>query len=260
MIDLIGISLHYSVRPILRDLSLHIAAGELVAIVGPNGMGKSSLLNVMAGVHQPQQGQVVIEGRVRRRSEEDELAIRRRVVYLPDHPWLPDYVTGRNWVLAAGRLYDIPEERLFDHLDRMLPLFHLEEVADDLLMSYSAGQKKKIALAGALIADTPILLLDEPFSGGLDPSGIVALKHVLRRLVREQSKTIVMTTPVPEILEDLADRVAILHDGQVTAIGTIGELRQQAKGAATLAEALERMTHSETLSHIASYFARDRGP
>ncbi len=254
MIDLVGVSLHYSVRPILRDLSLHIEAGELVAIVGPNGMGKSSLLNVMAGVHSPQQGSVNIDGHVRRRSEEDELAIRRKVVFLPDHPWLPDSVTGRQFALAVGRLYDVADERLFEHLELLLPLFHLEEVADDLMQSYSAGQKKKIAIIVALVAERPILMLDEPFSGGLDPSGIVALKHLLRRLAREQGRTIVMTTPVPEILEDLADRVAILQDGRIEAIGSVAELRAQAQNAATLAEALEQMTQSDTLAHLERYF------
>jgi ABC-type multidrug transport system ATPase subunit len=218
-------------------------------------MGKSSLLNVAAGIHQPQRGEVLIDGHVRRRSEADELAIRRKVVFLPDHPWLPDRVTGRQFVLAAGRLYDIDDERLFEHVDRLLPVFHLDEIADDLIHGYSAGQKKKIALAAALVAETPILLLDEPFSGGLDPSGIVALKHLLKRLVRDRGRTIVMTTPVPEILEELADRVVILHEGEIKASGSVAELRQQAKGAATLAEALERMTQGQTLANLEHYFA-----
>src|SRR5205823_8211134 len=115
-------------------------------------------------------------------SVEEELAIRRAAVYLPDRPWLPANRTGREFLLGVGRLYDIADERLMDHADRLLALFELADRADAPIRDYSSGQQKKVAICGALIADAPALLLDEPFSGGLDPSGLMALKRVLQRL------------------------------------------------------------------------------
>src|SRR5688500_6532056 len=170
MIQLACVTQHYGVRPVLREVDLKIPAGRLTAIVGPNGMGKTTLLSVLAGVLSPQHGYVEIDGLRRRRTEEEELEIRRRVVYLPDHPWLPVLRTGREFLLAVGQLYIKDSDRLIDHVERLLALFQLRREGDWPIRSYSNGQKKKIAVAGALVTEAPILLLDEPFAGGLDPA------------------------------------------------------------------------------------------
>src|SRR5271168_3927567 len=175
MIELLDVTQHYGVRPVLKHINLRIERGELVVIVGPNGMGKTTLLGVMGGVLTPQHGTVSIDGRQRRASVEDELAIRRMAVYLPDQAFLPAMRTGREFLLAVGELYDVDVDRRFVHVDRLLDLFELKEQADRTISSYSAGQKKKIALASALLTEAPVLFLDEPFSGGLDPAGLLAL-------------------------------------------------------------------------------------
>jgi ABC-type multidrug transport system ATPase subunit len=256
MIELLDVTQHYGVRPVLKDVNLAIDSGQLIAIIGPNGMGKSTLLSAMAGVLAPQKGKVKINGRLRRASEEDELEIRRQVVYLPDQPWLPKNRTGREFLLAVGRLYDIDDDRLLDHVERLLRLFELTRHGDQPIRSYSAGQKKKIALAGALVTEAPILLLDEPFSGGLDPSGILALKRVLERLARRQDATIVITAPVPELVEDLAHRIVILHDGRIAAFDSLEGLRRMTQCDGPLAEVLERLIFPETLKNLKHYFER----
>ena len=96
MIELIDVTQHYGVRPVLRGISLRIERGEVITILGPNGMGKSTLLGVIAGVLSPQYGTVLIDGLKRRGSEEEELAIRKLAVYLPDQPWLPATQSARN--------------------------------------------------------------------------------------------------------------------------------------------------------------------
>lgn len=233
-------------------MHLEIPAGEVVAIVGPNGMGKSTLLSAIAGVLEPQSGYVEIDGRRRRSSEENELAIRSRVAYLPDHPWLPKNRTGREFMLAVGHLYGVATERLFDHVDRLLALFDLSREGDWPISSYSNGQKKKIAIAATLASDAPILLLDELFGGGLDPAGILALKQILVHLSRRDDVTVLMTAPVPELLEEVAQRVLVLREGAVAAFDTPANLRQQA-GTATLAEALGRLVFPEAMANIEAY-------
>ena len=260
MIKLSGVTQHYGVRPVLRHVDLCIEPGELTAIVGPNGMGKSTLLGVMAGVLSPQQGYVEIDGLRRRRSEVEELEIRRRVVYLPDHPWLPVNRTGREFLLGVGRLYDVDQESLFDHIERLLRLFELGREGDWPIRTYSNGQKKKIAICSALVTDAPILLLDEPFTGGLDPSGILALKRVLSRVAKQQDRTVVMTAPAPELVDEIGEKIIILREGIVVAHDTLDGLRRQASGAATLEEILATLIHPETLQNIERYFEGNPKP
>jgi ABC-2 type transport system ATP-binding protein len=257
MIRLVDVVQHYGVRPVLRGINLEIPAGQLAAIVGPNGMGKSTLLKAMAGVLSPQRGFVEIDGLRRRASVDGELAIRRRVCYLTDHPWLPRMSTGREFVSAVGRLYEIEEGRLLDHIERLLLLFDLEAEGDWAIANYSNGQKKKIALASVLVTEAPILLLDEPFAGGLDPAGILALKRVLQRLAESADRTVVFTTPVVELLDEIAERVLVLRDGQILVDDSPQGLRERSGGQESLAAALEQLVNPKTMANIDKYFQEE---
>jgi ABC-type multidrug transport system ATPase subunit len=217
-------------------------------------MGKTTLLNVMAGVLDPQRGYVEIDGLRRRRTPDEELAIRRKVVYLPDHPWLPVNRTGREFLLAVGGLYAIDSKRLIEHVDRLLTLFQLTREGDWPIRGYSNGQKKKIALAAALVPSLPIMLLDEPFGGGLDPAGILALRHVLKRLGSQPDRTIVLTSPAPELLEELANRILVLRDGRVAAFDDIEGLRRVTGCSGSLSEVLACLIHPDTLEEVERYF------
>jgi len=244
---------HYGVRPVLKNISLEIAAGQLAVIVGPNGMGKTTLLNVMAGVLTPQRGYVEYDGLRRRGSVDEETAIRRRVVFLPDHPWLPKEFTGREFLRAVGELYDVADERLMGHVERLVEVFDLAREADWPIRSYSNGQQKKLAICSALVTDAPILLLDEPFSGGLDPAGILTLKRILRHRVERTGATVVITTPVPELVEELADSIIVVREGELLAYDTPSGLRQQTRCSGPLTEVLQRLIFPEAQAQIDRY-------
>jgi ABC-2 type transport system ATP-binding protein len=254
MIELIDVTQHYGVRPVLKKISLRVEQAELVVVLGPNGMGKSTLLGVMGGVLAPQEGSIEIDGLVRRHSVEDELEIRRRAVYLPDRPWLPANRTGREFLLGVGRLYGIPDARLLEHVPRLLELFELSDKADSPIRGYSAGQQKKVALCSALVAETPILILDEPFSGGLDPSGLLALKKVLRHLVDRRGATIVLSSPVPELIAEIADRLLILKDGEILAFDSLDGIQRMTGTRGNLGQVLEQLIFPETTRNLAQYF------
>lgn len=253
MIRVVNVTQHYSIKPVLKNINLTIGDGTRVAVIGPNGMGKTTLLSVIAGVLQPQKGYVEIDGLKRRESLETELAIRRRAVFLPDQCWLPKNHTGREYLIRVGKLYDIDGQRLIDHADRLLRLFNLSDLAEAPIRTYSAGQQKKISLCSALITDAPILLLDEPFSGGLDPAGILAMKYLLQRLVIQQRRTVVLTTPVPELVQEIADRLVVVRDGTIVADGSLHDLRREA-GTGSLEDVLERVIFPDTLENIEAYF------
>lgn len=259
MIRVVNVTHHYGIRPVLSNISFEVKTGEVVAVVGPNGMGKTTLLGVLAGVLWPHTGFVEFDGLRRRESIESERELRKRIVYLPDRAWFPKLRTAREFILAVGRLYGIEDLRLFDHADRLLRLFDLTDQGDQPIASLSAGQLKKVSLSAALITEAPYLLLDEPFSGGLDPSGILALKRVLQRLAAREDVTIVMTMPVPELVEEVADRIAIIRDGQLAALDTPDGLRRLTGTEGPMSDVLQRLLNPATLDNIEFYFERERG-
>src|SRR5437867_372626 len=115
MIKISNVTHHYGIRPVLRNVTLDISKGEVVALMGPNGMGKSTLMGVVAGILAPIKGHVEIDHKIRRSSPENELAIRKLVAYLPAESWAPTGHTGREWMLAVGRLYGVDDDRLMEH-------------------------------------------------------------------------------------------------------------------------------------------------
>lgn len=253
MIEVHALTHHYGLRPVLSDINLEVRTGELVVLLGPNGSGKTTLLGCIGGTIWPVRGYVAVDGVRRRQDAEPERDVRRRVVYLPDNTWLPVQQTGREFLLAVGRLYDVDDFRLFDHADRLLSLFHLEQQGNAPIGSYSTGQRKKIALASALITEAPNLLLDEPFSGGLDPAGILSLKAVLKKLAADENVTVVMTAPVPELVEELAHRIAIIRDGELVVYGDAEQVKAAA-GLSSFDDALETLLYPETVDVVANYF------
>jgi ABC-type multidrug transport system ATPase subunit len=244
---------HYGVRPVLQDVCLQIETGELVVLLGPNGMGKTTLLGCLAGVLWPQRGHVEYDGLRRRESVDGERRIRQRVAYVPDDAWLPPLRTAREYLLGMGRLYGHDDFHIFAHAERLLRLFHLDQQGDNSMSSFSTGQRKKIALAGGLISEAPYLLLDEPFSGGLDPAGILAMKSVLAQLAQRDDVTIVITTPVPELVEELAHRVAVIRDGRLIHFDTPEGLRRAAGADITFDRALQQLTYPDTLDVVSAY-------
>lgn len=225
-----------------------------MTVLGPNGMGKSTLLAAMAGILAPQAGYVEFDGVRRRSTPQTEVAIRRQVAYLPDKPWLPLMQTGREFLLAVAALYDRSPTDSMEHAERLLRLFNLVDEGDRTISSYSAGQQKKIALSAALITEAPYLLLDEPFSGGLDPAGILALKRVLMRLAECDHRTVVLTTPVPELVAEVSERVAIIDHGRLAAYDTVEGLQRAAGVTGGLEMVIEKLVHPGTLANIESYF------
>jgi ABC-type multidrug transport system ATPase subunit len=198
-------------------------------------------------------GFVEIDGKRRRASEEIELAIRKQVVYLIAEPWLPMMRTGRQWLLASGRVYGVGDDRLLPHVDSLLDVFDLTDKADSLVSSYSTGQKKKIAMCTALVTDAPIMLLDEPFAGGLDPSAIFALKRILQHHHQKRDRTVIFATPVPELVEELADYVGVIAEGKLKAYDTLEGFKTKDGVSRSLEDAYQQIVNPHTLDKFQRY-------
>ena len=258
MIKINNVTQHYGIKRILDGVTLEVKSGELLVVMGPNGAGKSTLLKVAAGILCPLKGEVEINGLRRRSSVKAEQAIRGQTVYLSTDTWLPKHHTGREFIINVGQLYGIDLDRLIDHAEKLLDLFNLTELADSTISSYSSGQQKKISLAAALITETSIMILDEPFAGGLDPSGILALTKVMQRLAGRDDVTVLMATPVPELVEKIAHRIALVNKGKILACDTPEGLRRQSGCSGSLQEVLECIIDPHTLEKIDNYFAESK--
>ena len=256
MIKVVDVSHHYGVKPVLSHVSFDVPDGQLVVVMGPNGAGKSTLLSILAGLMAPAKGYVEINGLRRRATEQAELQIRRQTAFLPDQPWLPEFKTGREWLMAIGQLYDIDAEHLMEHISRLLELFQLGEKGEAPIRTYSSGQKKKLAICGVLVTETPILILDEPFTGGLDPAAILALSRVLKHLADRKDMTIVMASQIGEMVEPLAHRIAILEGARLKAYDTLEGLRAKTGCSGSLSEIFEKLVHPQTLEQVQNYFNR----
>jgi ABC-2 type transport system ATP-binding protein len=227
-----------------------------VAVMGPNGVGKSTLLGAVAGIISPARGYVEIGGVRRRAREETEIQVRKQTAFLPDHPWLPEFMTAREWLLAIGQLYDIESDHLMDHVTRLLDLFQLTDKGDSPIRTCSNGQKKKIAICGALVTEVPVMVLDEPFTGGLDPSAILVLSRVLRHMADHLGVTMLMASQVPETVEQMAHQIIVLSDTHVAAYDTLDGLRAKTGCKGSLPEVFAELVHPQTLEHIENYFNR----
>jgi len=208
----------------LAEASLAVYRGELLALVGPNGAGKSTVLKCMAGLLRPQQGSIVVEGLDRYR---DHLAIRTFTTYLQDQPNLFLHFRGIEHLQMIGDLYGVEKEERDRRIESFAELFDLREILHQRIATYSNGQYKKLALAATFLTNARIYLLDEPETGGIDPPASSALSSILQGLRDRHDVTVVWATQVVDLAEKLCDRVAIVDDARIKAIGTVAELREQ---------------------------------
>ena len=204
-------------RPALYDLDLDVRRGEILGYVGPNGAGKTTTLKLLTGLLKPDRGEAWIFGEplVSR-------SWRYRVGYLPEHPYLYDYLTPAEYLDYVGRLFGMAAARRRERLRAVLALVGLEASANVPLRRFSKGMVQRAGLAQALVNDPEFLILDEPMSG-LDPIG----RSLVRNLILDQrraGKTVLFSTHILSDAETLCDRVAVLRAGRLLKVGALGEL------------------------------------
>ncbi len=208
------------------DLDLTVRAGELYALLGPNGAGKTTTLRMVAGLLAPDAGTIDIFGIDARA---DPLAAKRIVAWLPDDPLLYDKLTPLEYLEFVAGLWGIDADTASARAEDLLRQLDLWGQRDARCETFSRGMKQKAALAGALIHDPRLLILDEPLTG-LDAGAARQVKEMLANRVAGGG-TIIMTTHILEVAERMADRIGIIRAGRLVAEGTLAELRQ-ARGAA----------------------------
>ena len=223
MIQTIKLCKSYDRTAAVIDLDLNVQPGEIFGFLGPNGAGKTTTIRMLTGLLKPTSGTAIVAGHDVLR---EPLQVKAAVGYLADTPYLYDKLTGREFLRFVGDLYKVPADAQRREIGRLLELFDLGAVADQLIETYSHGTKRKLALCGVLVHDPSVILLDEP-TNGLDPRSARVVKDVLKGLAA-RGMTVFMSSHVLEVVEHMCDRLAIIDKGRLAAAGTLAELRSGA--------------------------------
>lgn len=204
------------------SLDLTVRRGELYALLGPNGAGKTTTLRMVAGLTTPDAGQISIFGIDARK---DPIAAKRIVAWLPDEPMLYDKLTPLEYLEFIAGLWGVSPKIAESRADELLRVLGLWKQRNLRCEGFSRGMKQKAALAGALIHEPQLLILDEPLTG-LDAAAARQVKDLLQARA-QAGATIILTTHILEVAERLADRIGIIQNGKLKAEGTMAELRVQ---------------------------------
>ena len=215
-------------RPKVRavdDVSLSITSGEVFGLLGPNGSGKSTTIKMMLGLLHPTSGSVqyTIRGTTFTLQNASIASIvRERIGYLPELSRLYNYLTPRETLHFYGGLFNLPAKLCRERTNQLLETVGIADAADRAVGEFSKGMARRVGLAQALINDPDIIILDEPTSG-LDPIGRHHVKNIIRDLAR-QGKAVLLSSHLLEEVENVCDRIAILHHGQLRAEGKLEEI------------------------------------
>jgi ABC-2 type transport system ATP-binding protein len=231
MIQLQQLTKRYGDFTAVDALTLEVQRGELFGFLGPNGAGKTTTLRMIAGILVPSSGTVSISGFD---LASDPIAAKSQLGFIPDRPFIYEKLTGAEFLRFVAGLYGQSGDDVERRGRELLALFDLEEWRDELVESYSHGMRQKLIISSAFVHRPEVIVVDEPMVG-LDPKAARILKDLFREYVR-RGHTIMMSTHTLEVAESLCDRIGIMQNGKLRALGTMSELRA---GAAGVSEALE---------------------
>lgn len=219
------------------EVDLEVFEGETFGLLGPNGAGKTTTVRLLNCIIKPTSGTATVNGYD---ILKDETQVKRVTGLLAESPGLYEKLSAYEFLEFMGALYDVPADILSGRIDDLLKLFGLHDRRDHLLEGYSRGMKQRILIASALIHDPPILFLDEPTSM-LDPRAALMVKDLIKKLADTAKKTIFVCSHILPIVEELCDRIGIINQGRLIALGTVNEIMSQTK-TKTLEEAFIAIT------------------
>ena len=201
----------------LNALDLQVRRGEIFGLLGPNGSGKSTTIKLLLGLLFPTNGQALVFGK-----EATEVSKNERIGYLPEESYLYKFLNAEETLDFYGRLFDMPASVRKQRSEQLIEMVGLNWARRRQLREYSKGMTRRIGLAQALINEPELILLDEPTSG-LDPIGTREMKDLILKL-RDEGKTILMSSHLLPDVQDVCDRIAILHQGELKELGRVDEL------------------------------------
>ncbi len=225
MIDIQHLTKKFGNFSAVRDLSLEVPDGELFCFLGPNGAGKTTTIKVLTGLLKPTSGELYVDGK----NVVTEAREAKKVMgYVPDMPFLYERLTPDEFLEFIGNLYNIPRDVQESRKEELLDQFGLTDYRKSLIKDFSHGMRQRLIYAATFLHRPKCLFIDEPLIG-LDPYTIRLLKNMLRKYV-DDGMTIFLTTHILALAQDIADRIGIILEGRLIALGTFPELQKKTKG------------------------------
>jgi len=220
MLELRHVSKLYSGIPAVSDVSFTARPGEVTGYLGPNGSGKSTTMKMITGLIERSAGKILFDGRP---IEDDLIAFKRRMGYVPEEPNLYNHLSGEEYLRMVTQLRGLPERPVAERMDGMLRLLSLYDDRHASISGYSKGMRQKVLIIAALLHNPDLVLLDEPFSG-LDVASALVLRSLIQELAA-RGKVVLFSSHELDTVERVSQRVVILHKGKLVADDSIAGLR-----------------------------------
>jgi len=203
------------------DLVLDIGEGEIFGFIGPNGAGKTTTLKMITGIIASTTGEILIDGHS---IKTDAVAAKKGFTFVPDHPEVYDAIKGIDYLNFIADMYEVSKQDRKERIERYTQMFQIDDALSQTINAYSHGMRQKLMICGALLPKPKLFILDEPHVG-LDPHSAKVLKDLMKEHC-ESGGTVLFSSHVLEVVENLCDRVAIIHKGKLIACGSLEEIKQ----------------------------------
>ena len=220
MIEIKNVTKKYGKKVAINNVTFNINDGEIFAFIGHNGAGKTTLIKAMVGIHDFNEGDIIINGTS---INDDPIKCKKDMAYVPDNPELYENMKAIDYINFICDMYEVSYEVRNKNIKKYAEMFEIEDVLNNPINSFSHGMKQKVALIAALAHDPKIIIMDEPFVG-LDPKAVFKIKQMMNEMVKE-GKIIFFSTHILDVAEKLCSRVAIIKNGELIKVGSMKEIK-----------------------------------
>lgn len=220
MIEIKKVTKKYGDKKALNEVSFTVNDGDIFAFIGHNGAGKTTLIKSIVGIHDFDEGDILIDGMS---IKEKPVECKKLMAFVPDNPETYEHMKAIDYINFICDMYEVDSKTREENIKKYSKLFGMEDKLNDTIDSYSHGMKQKIVLISALAHNPKILIMDEPFVG-LDPKAVFDIKEVLNEMVKEK-KIVFYSTHILDVAEKLCSRVAIIKNGEIVKSGSMKEIK-----------------------------------
>ncbi len=220
MLEIKNVTKKYGDKKAIDNVSFTVNDGDIFAFIGHNGAGKTTLIKSIVGIHDFDEGDILIDGKS---IKTDPVECKKLMAFVPDNPETYEHMKAIDYVNFICDMYEIDKETREANIKRYAELFEMEDKLNDTIDSYSHGMKQKIVLISALVHNPKILIMDEPFVG-LDPKAVHDIKEILNELVKE-GKIVFYSTHILDVAEKICSRVAIIKNGKLIKSGDMKDIK-----------------------------------